>query len=68
MVVARIRGADLVIGIADRGAELRITLNHEQVKQLLQSRSLAISLEPHGGSPTGQPTGPVVYQTQLVDL
>ena len=50
------------------GAELRITLNHEQVKQLLQSRSLAISLEPHGGSPTGQPTGPVVYQTQLVDL
>jgi len=33
-----------------------------------QGRSLAISLDPHGGSPTGQPTGPVVYQTQLVDL
>ena len=51
-----------------QGAELRITLSNEQVMQLLQSRSLAISLEPHGGSPTGQPTGPVVYQTKLVDL
>jgi len=35
---------------------------------LLQSRSLAISLEPAGGSPTGQPTGPVVYQTRLVQM
>ena len=25
-----------------------------------QGRSLAVSLEPAGGSPTGQPTGPVV--------
>jgi len=51
-----------------QGAELRVTLSNEQVRQLLQSRSLAISLEPHGGSATGQPTGPVVYQTKLVDL
>ncbi|MCK0154758.1 anti-sigma factor [Alcanivorax sp. S6407] len=50
------------------GAELRITLSNEQVRELLKSRSLAISLEPKGGSPTGQPTGPVVYQTQLVDM
>lgn len=50
------------------GAELRITLSNEQVRELLKSRSLAISLEPKGGSPTGQPTGPVVYQTQLVEM
>ncbi|MFP3656579.1 anti-sigma factor, partial [Burkholderia sp. SIMBA_052] len=29
---------------------------------------LAVSLEPHGGSPTGQPTGPVLYQGQLTVL
>ena len=50
------------------GAELRITLSDEQVRELLKSRSLAISLEPKGGSPTGQPTGPVVYQSQLVEM
>jgi anti-sigma-K factor RskA len=27
--------------------------------------TIAISLEPHGGSPTGQPTGPVVYSGAL---
>lgn len=50
------------------GAELRITLSDAQVRELLKSRSLAISLEPKGGSPTGQPTGPVVYQSQLVEM
>lgn len=50
------------------GAELRIRLSHEQVTELLKSRALAISLEPKGGSPTGQPAGPVLYQTQLVDF
>ncbi|MGJ3257770.1 MAG: anti-sigma factor [Alcanivorax sp.] len=50
------------------GAQLQITLSDQQVRQLLQSRSLAISLEPEGGSPTGQPTGPVVYQTRLVQM
>ncbi|MFP3830860.1 anti-sigma factor, partial [Pseudomonas sp. SIMBA_021] len=30
--------------------------------------ALAVSLEPHGGSPTGQPTGPVLYQGQLAAL
>ena len=50
------------------GARLQMNLSDQQVRQLLQSRSLAISLEPAGGSPTGQPTGPVVYQTRLVQL
>jgi len=50
------------------GARLQMNLSDQQVRQLLQSRSLAISLEPAGGSPTGQPTGPVVYQSRLVQL
>lgn len=33
-----------------------------------QSESLAISIEPAGGSPTGLPTGPVVHQASLISL
>ena len=32
------------------------------------SLTLAVSVEPEGGSPTGQPTGPVVYTGKLVEL
>jgi len=30
--------------------------------------TLAVSVEPTGGSPTGQPTGPVVYSGKLINL
>lgn len=36
--------------------------------QLAAGMTLAISLEPAGGSPTGLPTGPVLYSGQLVSL
>jgi len=37
--------------------------------ELLKSASgLAISLEPDGGSPTGAPTGPVLFQSPLLEL
>jgi anti-sigma-K factor RskA len=32
----------------------------------LHSKILAVSLEPAGGSPTGQPTGPVIYTGQVI--
>ena len=35
---------------------------------LLNTSGLAVSLEPIGGSPTGQPTGAVLYQGQLVRI
>jgi anti-sigma-K factor RskA len=35
---------------------------------LSNSQGLAISLEPAGGSPTGQPTGPVLFQAPIVEL
>ena len=34
--------------------------------QFAHASAVAISLEPAGGSPTGQPTGPVLYQGPLV--
>lgn len=41
----------------------------EQVRQDAYSKVvLAVSLEPEGGSPTGLPTGPVVYQGTLLPM
>jgi anti-sigma-K factor RskA len=34
----------------------------------LKVAALAVSLEPRGGSPTGQPTGPVLHTAQLIQL
>lgn len=33
----------------------------------MQNASYAVSLEPHGGSPTGAPTGPILFTGKLVD-
>lgn len=35
---------------------------------LASAQGLAVSLEPAGGSPTGAPTGPVVYQAAIVSI
>ena len=35
---------------------------------LRSAQGLAVSIEPAGGSTTGLPTGPVVYQASLIDL
>lgn len=46
----------------------RLTRAVPAVLNINNAPGLAVSLEPIGGSPTGQPTGPVVYQTQLISL
>lgn len=43
---------------SDQPAKMR--LPDEIVARMNSSAILAVSLEPHGGSPTGQPTGPVL--------
>ncbi|MGH8128903.1 MAG: anti-sigma factor [Gammaproteobacteria bacterium] len=35
---------------------------------LKSASGLAVSIEPAGGSPTGQPTGPVVYTAQIANI
>ena len=35
---------------------------------LASAQGLAVSLEPPGGSPTGSPTGPVVYQAAILSI
>ncbi|MGV7033599.1 anti-sigma factor [Methylobacterium symbioticum] len=46
-------------------AEGRLTLP-AALRTGLEGASLAVSVEPKGGSPTGAPTGPVVYSGKLV--
>lgn len=41
-------------------------LSPRQVQALKGARGLAVSVEPHGGSPTGLPTGPVVYTGSFI--
>jgi anti-sigma-K factor RskA len=45
-----------------------VPLDAGQAAMLARARGLAVSLEPAGGSPTGQPTGPVVYQGRLDEV
>lgn len=63
------RGKPVAVGLLPvSGATTQVALNHDQIAALASSERLAISLEPHGGSPTGQPTGPVLYSFRLVRL
>jgi anti-sigma-K factor RskA len=54
----------LPIDRATRDAQLPAVLT----SQLGTAQGLAVSIEPAGGSPTGAPTGPVVYQAALVTI
>jgi anti-sigma-K factor RskA len=47
------------VGVFSPGGTTVLPLSTELLAQLGPTASLAVSLEPSGGSPTGQPTGPV---------
>jgi len=51
--------------VAGEGA-VRIALSPPLAAALPQAAALAVSLEPRGGSPTGLPTGPVLYKGALL--
>jgi len=50
------------------GKKQEMVLSPQLLSILQSSQGLAISLEPSGGSLTGLPTGPVVYQAPLIEL
>ena len=58
-------GKPISLGLVPDAGKGRIQLSKEQQALLTAPLTLAISLEPQGGSPTGQPTGPVLYQGAL---
>ncbi|HEX7340034.1 MAG TPA: anti-sigma factor [Rhodanobacteraceae bacterium] len=48
------------LGLIAENRPTTVRLSSAQLRQLGPKALLAVSVEPHGGSPTGQPTGPVV--------
>ena len=61
-------GQPLSLGVIPVGELHQVTLTDEARQTLSQSRTLAISLEPVGGSPTGAPTGPILHVVQMYEL
>ncbi|MCU1749269.1 anti-sigma factor domain-containing protein [Pseudomonas sp. 6D_7.1_Bac1] len=61
-------GKPISLGVIPAGGKGRVELSDEQQVLLGKPIALAVSLEPEGGSPTGQPTGPVLYQGALAGL
>ena len=53
------RGVPISLGVAQAG-RTQYTLPAAAQAALVQAKGFAVSVEPPGGSPTGQPTGPVV--------
>ena len=54
------------MGLMPRSGAMRATLAPEMARQLAAGVTLAVSVEPIGGSPTGLPTGPVIAAGPLV--
>jgi anti-sigma-K factor RskA len=54
------------LGLLPRSGRETLPLNDAQRLALSRSAQIAISLEPPGGSPTGAPTGPVLYVAELI--
>lgn len=59
-------GKPVPMGLMNPSGEKSETLRAELLERLRRAKALAISLEPEGGSPTGQPTGPVLWVAPLV--
>jgi anti-sigma-K factor RskA len=62
------KNAPVSMGVIPSGATVHISLKPALGQKLAQGVVLAISLEPTGGSPTGQPTGPVVAAGDLKNI
>lgn len=56
------------LGLLDPAREISLPLVDSLSAAALPDAVLAVSLEPAGGSPTGLPTGPVLYQGALLPL
>ena len=52
--------APMSVGVFKPGAVTVLPLSATLLAQLGPTAALAVSVEPAGGSPTGQPTGPVI--------
>jgi len=61
----RAGGAPVSLGLLPTAGQLERTLSASQQAALAGAGKVAVSLEPPGGSPTGAPTGPVLFVAEL---
>ena len=61
-------GKPLPLGVLTADRPAQITIHPAFADQARRDAILAVSLEPPGGSPTGQPTGPVIGSGRLTNL
>ncbi|WP_342654296.1 anti-sigma factor [Pseudomonas sp. F3-2] len=61
-------GVPVSLGLLPDDGEGRIELSARQRELLGAKTTMAVSLEPKGGSPSGKPTGPILYKGQLASL
>lgn len=61
------KSAPISIGLLPQQGNQQVIVS-EKIAALLAQSGLAVSLEPVGGSPTGQPTGAVLYQGKLTQI
>jgi anti-sigma-K factor RskA len=58
-------GAPVSLGLMPQSGQRSLALSDAQRAALADAKQIAISLEPPGGSPTGAPTGPVLYVADI---
>lgn len=67
--IARGAEAPVSLGVIPAGVSTRVPVTSDQIRALMTTAAhMAISLEPPGGSPTGQPTGPVLAVGDLLEI
>jgi anti-sigma-K factor RskA len=57
--------APMSLGLISHAAPTRVPWQEDFPTSGLVDDSLAVSLEPEGGSPTGAPTGPILFVGKL---
>jgi anti-sigma-K factor RskA len=61
-------GVPVSLGVIPDNGKGRVDLSDSQRRLLDSQTTMAITLEPKGGSPSGKPTGPILYKGQLASL
>jgi anti-sigma-K factor RskA len=56
------------LGLIEPGRPVRLDVPRDLAARITADAALAVSMEPLGGSPTGQPTGPVIASGKLTSL
>jgi len=59
-------GAPKSLGVIDEHQAMQRPTLAAYKRDVIESATFAVSLEPEGGSPTGEPTGPVVFAGKLI--